>query len=195
MIGIVQPDSEAINASGILIDSEQSDAGSQGGIADSASTLLIGFGTLMLMFTIMRMLRKVRRRAARPSADPRETIAQYRAEATAARAPLDSMMADANELAMRLAKLLDAKAERLEILIEQADERLVRLKAANDPMTNQTHEPAPSLRLGVPVEQHVYSLADDGHDAAQIAHELGTSVSEVELILALRHEKATGRHE
>ncbi|GAB4386779.1 MAG: hypothetical protein Kow0022_16780 [Phycisphaerales bacterium] len=153
----------------------------------TASTFLIGFGTILLLFTIMRMLNKVRKRAQTPREDPRTTIARHRAQAHAAREPLESVMAEANELALRLAKALDSKAARLEILIEQADERIARLaadphSASPTPWVSQPHA-AQSARS---LERQVLELADKGCDCEQIARRTGRSVGEVELILALR---------
>lgn len=186
MIGIVQPDSEYQQRTGSgEVQSTTSDG--PGHSSHTVPTFLIGFGTILLLFTIMRMLNRVRKRAQTPREDPRETIARHRAQAHAAREPLESVMAEANELALRLAKALDSKAARLEILIEQADERIARLAA--DPHPSSPIPPGEQLH-GVQsarsLERQVLELADKGCDCEQIARRTGRSVGEVELILALR---------
>ncbi|MCL4220071.1 MAG: hypothetical protein KJZ65_01750 [Phycisphaerales bacterium] len=152
------------------------------------STFLIGFGTLLLLFTLVRMLRKSRSRLATAQEDPREVIAHHRAVHNAAREPLDSVMAEANELAVRLAKILDAKAARLELLIEQADERLAQMERISPQPTHAawTSSPSPQMPGVGSIERQVLELAEKGCDSSQIARRVNRSVGEVELILALR---------
>lgn len=149
------------------------------------STFLIGFGTLLLLFTVTRMLRKTRARIAAPKENPREVIAHHRAVNNAAREPLDTVMAEANELAVRLAKALDAKAARLEVLMDQADERLARLEKVAPPAAAPSPLPPPASGANS-IERQVLELAEKGCDSSQIARRVHRSVGEVELILALR---------
>lgn len=150
------------------------------------STFLIGFGTLLLLFTLVRMLRKSRSRMTTSKQDPREVIAHHRAVHNAAREPLESVMAEANELAVRLAKALDAKAARLELLMDQADERLARLDQVT-PLPAAAPKPSSSPTSGAgSIERQVLELAEKGCDSSQIARRVNRSVGEVELILALR---------
>lgn len=186
MIGIVQPNTEYEE----LTDSGEVQSPATDRPAHSSptlSTFLIGFGTILLLFTILRILNKVRRRAQSPREDPRATIARHRAEAHAAREPLENVMAEANELAVRLAKALDSKAARLEILIEQADERIAKLAADSYSGAMAPAAPQSSGMEAIrSLERQVLELADKGCDSDQIARRTGRSVGEVELILALR---------
>ncbi|KAA0213130.1 MAG: hypothetical protein EDM82_13505 [Cyanobacteria bacterium CYA] len=151
------------------------------------STFLIGFGTLLLLLTLFRMMRTSRGRLAAGTKDPREVIAHHRAVTNAAREPIESVMAEANELAVRLVKMLDAKAARLELLMEQADERLARLDQLAPVPTAAPAAPATSMSSGPgSVERQVLEMAEKGCDSAQIARRVNRSVGEIELILALR---------
>jgi hypothetical protein len=98
-----------------------------------------------------------------------------------------------------LAAMLDNKAERLEQLLVQADDRIARLEqlsqtelkrdsysnpesAAN---TDQPTRTAPVQPMD-PLTQSVYELADEGYDSVSIAQKLDEQVGKVDLILALR---------
>lgn len=146
-------------------------------------TMLLAFGTLILVITITRLLRKATtRQRTRVAESPREVITRVRTEATASREPLSTMMAEASELSRTLAKTLDAKAARLELLIEQADERLQTLRELVASVQPNGTGPSASGQL----DRQVANMADEGCDAIQIARKLHCSIGEVELILALR---------
>ena len=95
-----------------------------------------------------------------------------------------------------MAAKLDNKAARLEILIQQADERISRLShknKANGIAQNESQftrptsvaPSGPSVSID-PLTQSVYELADTGCHPIQIAQELDEQVGKVELILSLR---------
>lgn len=185
MIGIVQANPEQVE----LVQTGQGEPPVTPAPSNHlSSTFLIGFGSILLLFTITRILGKTRRRMRdKPVEDAQQTIQRHRAAAHAGREPLENVMAEANELALRLAKTLDAKAARLEILIEQADQRIAQL-AANAYQTPSAN-PAPqsqALAAATSLERQVLELSDKGCDSDQIARRVGRSVGEVELILALR---------
>lgn len=148
---------------------------------DSAwlSMVFLGLGMAALAWTVARSIRRAR---ARPRDDrtPAEQIADLRRGAAArGRESLDSVMADATELAQRLAAQLDAKAARLEQLIEEADERLARLEGGGA-------APRTPAAAADPVHARVHELADRGLSPVDIARETGQPTGQVELILALR---------
>ncbi len=154
-------------------------------------TILLGFGTVVLMITIFRMLRgtsKARQSRAYKHETPRETIDRFRSETTNAREPLDTMMAEADELARRLATMLDAKAARLDALIADADARIDALTngdaTAHERSRSETLASTPAA-IGS-IDAQVLSLASQGMDTGQIATQLGRTAGEVDLILALR---------
>ena len=94
---------------------------------------------------------------------------------------LDEVMADARELADLLADRMDRQAQRLERLIEEADEKIRRLER------QQAHAGASHQRVDSdPLNQQVYDLADEGHPPVEIARRLQQHTGKVELILALR---------
>jgi len=145
-------------------------------------TVLAIFGFVVIGWTMLRSLRK---RAARPSSmaePPRERIEKLREEA-AARASVESVMADAVELRQRLAAQLDSKAAMLERLIAEADDRLARLRS--QPGGAPTPE-SPSRPQSDPLRHEIYRLADEGLDPLEIAQRVDQPRGHVELTLALR---------
>jgi hypothetical protein len=97
---------------------------------------------------------------------------------------------------------LDTRLAKLEALIRDADERIDRLQRltrqvqgepALDVTVDDEEASAPSPTRTTPAEHRhaeIYSLADQGRAAADIAHELSRPVGEVELILSLRRVKS-----
>ncbi|MCU0688516.1 MAG: hypothetical protein MUE97_02065 [Phycisphaerales bacterium] len=132
---------------------------------------------------------------------------------------LPDAAADTAALARDLALALDARAERLEHLIAAADDRLARLQrathaASTTPAFSPPHPPArgdsarpatsptssaaqtssarpnPSTDEPADLTGSIYALADEGVGPVQIAQRLRTHVGKVELILALRAQRA-----
>jgi len=162
-----------------------------GGQPPLLSTALLAFGAVVMMLMIFRMLKgSTRARYARQheAETARETIDRHRKEALASREPLTTMMAEADELARRLAMTLDNKAARLDALIAEANDRIAVLEGLGP--KNGKSKPEQDdrpLRISADsIEERVYALADDGQDSMQIARRVGRSVGEVDLILALR---------
>ena len=168
-----------------------------------AGVLLIGF----MMVRAVRM-RITRRQVRTPS--PREQIQQVK-NRTQGRDVVHAGEAALLDTAQRLAAQLDVKAERLEQLIREADERLEALgaapsalvhaddgrddgrdhgsppDAAPDPVTDETRdEPREPPRMLDPLVRAVYELADEGRAVVEIARELDEQIGKVDLILALR---------
>lgn len=166
------------------------------------STALIAVGAFMLLIVITRMLRRsAAARAARSTnGEPRPRSAPAAAPLTEhSRDRLERVMADAEELTRRLAAVLDNKAARLEVLIDQADERMRQLEEtlessgdgrsggpAGDDDEPAAHAP-PTPRLSAdPLHRRVYDLADQGVSPIEIARQIDRPTGQVELILALR---------
>lgn len=112
---------------------------------------------------------------------------------------LRTVMADAEELADRLSRALDAQAERLEALMRQADDYLRRVEAtkrhsvvearptSTAPVGAARQRPSISLEDDSdPLHRQVYELADAGATPLDIARRLNQPTGQVELILALR---------
>ena len=152
---------------------------------------VIGIGVL---WTISIRGKIARRNANRLS--PRETIEQLKA-AGQQRGHAQSALAEILDTAQQVGAKLDNKAARLELLIQQADDRIARMSQDNEadgiaPNESQFTSPtaaAAASGLGVsidPLTQSVYELADTGCQPIQIAQALDEQVGKVELILSLR---------
>ncbi|MEM9882163.1 MAG: hypothetical protein AAF800_04510 [Planctomycetota bacterium] len=124
-----------------------------------------------------------------------ENLERYR-QHEGVRGDLESLMVDIEQLAQRLGSQLDAKAVRLEKLIDDADLRLSQLRQADldahanaAPPRPEEVKPVGQAEPGSPADPltaDVYRLADIGKTASTIARELDEHVGKVELILALR---------
>ncbi|MCC7144892.1 MAG: hypothetical protein IT443_00450 [Phycisphaeraceae bacterium] len=163
-------------------------------------------GLLLVVAAMMMMLRNRRQRSNAPRPTVAEQVEQYRQE-RGVRADLESLMVEIEQLAKRLASQLDAKAIRLESLIQAADQKIVEITRISQSAATYPPPPAPAERHGrdEPTreahaadgpprvnggEDHlarsVYRLADQGVNADEIATRLKEHVGKVELILALR---------
>ncbi len=161
--------------------------------------MVVGLGVI-LMVSIRGKI--ARRNMNRPS--PREWIEHIKA----VRHRHDDVQAVSAELvdtARRLGAQLDNKAQRLELLLQEADERIAELSeakdaglsAAGDSVAGRedafggadpgpfkpSHDPPRPLD---PLTQGVYELADTGRSPLEIAQQMDEQVGKVELILALR---------
>lgn len=107
--------------------------------------------------------------------------------------------AELQQLAGEIASQLDARADRLERLIEQADDRLEQLRqaqAAPGPTTPARRAERPG-QAQEPMSEStaaIFTLADEGLTPVQIAQRLRTHVGKVELILALRGQATPQPH-
>jgi hypothetical protein len=123
---------------------------------------------------------------------------------------MQNLLVELSEMSRQITAQLDTRAQKLELLIKDADDRLAQLRAATSNNTGGTAQPfsVPSSQsLSSPPQPEsvttsfshppmgdesdprhadVYSLADQGRDAYEIAAQLGRPRGEVELILALR---------
>lgn len=160
---------------------------------------------ILAMPMALRWVRKLRQS---PSAPP---SVQSRADALSRvardRESLETLMKDVRELTRLCAQQLDSRAERIEKLLEQADERIRRLEAASGtgreaPLVetkpaSPTRTTKSASRLDStrssppefpqdPLARQVYELADQGRSPVEIAGSLEEHVGKVELILALR---------
>ncbi|MCL4742852.1 MAG: hypothetical protein KJZ54_11705 [Phycisphaerales bacterium] len=145
--------------------------------------LLIAAGLMIILFIAMRKVQQ--RIAARTQQEmsPRERIEAIRTQA-AERDSAEAVMAEMHDLARELAAQLEARAARLERLIRDADERLVRLEATD--AAPRTPQRSPAAPLADPLHTRVYELADRGLPTVEIAREIDRPTGQVELILALR---------
>ena len=120
---------------------------------------------------------------------------------------MQNLLVELSEMARQISGQLDTRSEKLHMLIEDADQRIAKLQQ----LEQRTSSAAPTAYVPPPLaepprwaanseiarvapksepadtqHQPVYSLADQGRSATEIAHELSRPRGEVELILALR---------
>lgn len=161
--------------------------------------MVVGLGVI-LMVSIRGKI--ARRNMNRPS--PREWIEHIKA-VRHRHDDAEVVSAQLVDTARRLGAQLDNKAQRLELLLQEADERIADLskakdaglRAAGDSLAGRegafggpdpgplepSHDPPRPLD---PLTQGVYELADTGRSPLQIAQQMDEQVGKVELILALR---------
>jgi hypothetical protein len=161
------------------------------------AVLLLAFGVMLAIFLLLRhQWRRSSRHGPKAGArlTPAERIDAIRSEANAT-GPLHSTMAEATELAQRLAAQLDNKAERLEQLIVEAEAIIQRLEARDgarpgsaraDAQASPESRPLADEGDVDPATRRIYELADEGHDPVEIARRLDQHLGKVQLILALR---------
>jgi hypothetical protein len=160
----------------------------------------IGLGVMALIYvTIVRpMMRRKRDPLDRGPAF--SSISQQRATER----QMQNLLVELSEMARQVSAQLDTRAARLDQLITQADERIAQLKSINQgaaassaaiesssPEAAVAVEPPGTAEPPDPRHADIYSLADEGRDAHQIATQLGRPSGEVELILALRCRQRT----
>ncbi len=136
-------------------------------------------------------------------------------------ASADQQLADdMSELSDRIARELDARAQRLERLIATADTKIAELSAIEDRVARVTASPSPTATArsfsthaelkpmstkvhamagdvdtegaADPGIAAIYQLADEGHTAVQIAQRTGRGTGQVELVLNLRRAARGG---
>lgn len=177
------------------------DFGGSGGLPG----LLMAAGAIIIVFILMGRLRRGHRASSPDPRSNKEQIAEIRARA-GDRSRIEAFKVDAQDFTRQMAALLDTKAERLEALIADADDRLARLeRAAGDhrngapsrpqarPQDRPGHADAngpasrtPNGSADDPLHEQIYRLSDDGLDPVQIAKQTGQPTGQIELILALR---------
>ena len=175
------------------------------GAFTTTGQMLAALGVLLLCFTMLSLLRRrIRSQTQQRGQSVQERIKSVRDQAigrskdaapsphvsAAAKASVESVMADAEELTRRLAALLDNKAAAIEVLIDRANEAAHRLEQANASSHAPARHASPSP-LPDPVADEVYTLADQGMTALDIARELDEPTGKIELMLALRQPKPT----
>ena len=166
-----------------------SGVGPGGGIVQAV--VMVAGIVIVGVFIVASIRGKIARRRA-AVLPPRERLETIRKEA-AARADSHAIEAHLLDTAQRLAAQLDAKAERLEQLLAEADERLASYEARLDAAGHQSNghadaERGPAIPAD-PLATAVYRLADEGRDPIAIARELDEQTGKVELILALRADE------
>lgn len=114
---------------------------------------------------------------------------------------MQNLLVELSEMARQITAQLDTRTQKLLMLIQDADERIAALQKIDRtpapvrqtiPTQSWSAAVEPPAAVELPPEpvdeqhQQVYTLADDGRNATDIARELNRPRGEVELILALR---------
>ena len=152
--------------------------------------IFLGLGVMgLIYFMIVRHM--MRRKRDPLEKAPFSSLAQQRATDR----QMQNLLVELSEMARQVSAQLDTRAAKLEILIQQADERIARLSSSDD---NGSSSPAPLAALSPPPptpaapeppdprHADIYALADEGREVHEIASQLNRPRGEVELILALR---------
>ena len=120
---------------------------------------------------------------------------------------MQNLLVELAEMSRQISAQLDTRSQKLELLMQQADERIAQLqRLQGERATPPVFRPVDAMadvyvprEMSAPRElervtpaaedarhQEVYSMADQGRSAGDIARELDRPRGEVELILALR---------
>ena len=113
---------------------------------------------------------------------------------------MQNLLVELHEMARQMNAQIDTRAGKLEVLIKEADDRIAELRKlqGQSPTIERMDEPRsiepkpvipvedPTMMEIDPRHAEIYSLADEGRDAREIANRLNRPSGEVELILALR---------
>jgi hypothetical protein len=109
---------------------------------------------------------------------------------------MQNLLVELSEMARQLTAQLDTRSQKLEALLQEADEKIAQLRSIDTPVIQQRAAVAVEQSWNLPAEpetpaaeprhQAVYTLADQGQSAPEIARQLNRPRGEVELILALR---------
>lgn len=166
------------------------------------SAIFMGVAAFAIFTVLIRIFRRGAARRARDGGDPTERLEQIREQAQARSVrtgpPSDPVTAETVDTVTQLIAQLDARAVRLETLVDRAEAAIDRLSTADlaapppppartapPPMETPTTKPALGPESD-PMHRRVYELADAGRGPIDIARELGQPTGQVELILALR---------
>jgi len=205
--GISEPDSDAVPGGTTQVEGSPDPAQTAAWDFQDAlpGLLLVGgvmLASLVLMRAAWRSAAKNKAASRAPSNQPEERLETIRTDA-AARAAIENFESDAEELTQRLSAVLDNKAARLELLIQDANsalERLTRGIAETERlprMSGPASEPerptaTPESHFADPAHREICELADAGSSADEIAARLDRAVGEIELVLNLngrRHRR------
>jgi hypothetical protein len=159
--------------------------------------LIYGLGVTALIYLVVRpMLRKKKDPLDKP-------VSMGLSQQRQVERDMNNVLVELSQMARQITAQLDTRSAKLEALIEEADRKIEELKrlqqkaapaATANPMVAKRpgveQKPAPPAAKVKAVEEdrhtEVYSLADSGHSAQDIASRLNRPRGEIELILALR---------
>ena len=147
--------------------------------------VVAGFSVVLLIAT----RRRIARRQHSPRAYVREQISRIKEEQGVSR-QIENLMVELAEVSRQIHAQIDTRFAKLDSAIRAADRRIEALtRLAGQPSGDaaQVEDQAVAAPATDRTRTFVYELADAGRDAGQIAHQVGKTVGEVELMLAVRH--------
>ena len=154
---------------------------------------LICASALTVVYVVMRSFKK---RAKDPLSHPANlTLAGQRE----VERQMTELLVELEQMARQMTAQLETRANKLELLIKEADEKIAILQNAAPPATSaiteivavETDPKSAAFPIGDARHIEIYELADAGQSARQIAQHLLRPQGEIELILALRPRLAT----
>jgi hypothetical protein len=153
--------------------------------------MIYAAGGAAVIYLLMRMQAKKRGKDPLSDAPVRFPLSQQKS----VEREMQNLLVELSEMSRQITAQLDTRSAKLEVLIQEADQRIAELRALTGddgrslpnlsaPRTSITPAPQDDPRHAA-----VYQLADQGMNCQQIAQELGRHSGEIELILALRGKK------
>lgn len=149
--------------------------------------------------------RRLQRRQPDTRGYAREQQTKLRSE-QAIKHNMEDLLAELQELARHINSQIDTRFAKLEACIADADQRIERMERllkraagvkgvdvtideqTEDDRSTMRQEPPAPVQID-PVHQQIYTLADAGNSAIEIARQLSRTTGEIELILNLRRSK------
>ncbi len=103
---------------------------------------------------------------------------------------MSNLLVELSEMVRQLTSQLDTRTAKLEVLIQEAEQKIAQLRQLTSTTAATKEEaslaPASPSQVEDPRYAEVYAMADEGQTVLEIAQKLGRPQGEVELILALR---------
>lgn len=168
--------------------------------SDTTKWVMIGLGAFVLVY--LMILRPMMRGRKDPLTSPRGGggIGSSLSSQRAVERDMQNLLVEYEQMIRNMTAGLDTRAAKLELLIKEADDKLAALRAATaaavggasdrTPIDSGRREPpAPAPAGPDPRHVEIYTLADQGLSARDVARKLGRPNGEVELILALRSSR------
>jgi len=151
--------------------------------SETTQRIVYAVGALTIVFVIFRP--SLRKKDPLKDSGPKLSMAQQRS----VEREMSNLLVELSEMARQITGQLDTRSAKLEALMAEADKKIAELKKLE--AIQHEHEIKPLEPRTQPVRDDarysaIYSLADAGLSAAQIAQQLDRPRGEVELILALR---------
>ena len=149
--------------------------------SESLPAILFSVGILLMVMILMRkLLRNTRanRRRTNRLPSPQRRIAEINERANASMDMSTSVMVETEDMARRLGAVLDNKAARLELLIEEADRKLAQLNKSLLGASIDSSIPSPTAAPG-PAEPHARTIDPSLLDRARLEQDVEDRQSRV----------------